>query len=396
MFKHSTNRRVRSDEAPHGLEGLEARTLLAVDLLAHGPRIRFPGVYSSGQQLDGIIAYSNTGFDDADAFHIEGFLSRDKSWGDSNDRSLGEVDFADDGVSSFATIGTGIRARIPSGTPAGIYYLGVRVDSRGAIGESNEGNNIAFSTDKIVVQGAPPEIEISGKALLIPDGDTTPRDADGTGFGSTGLLGGVDHTFRIRNTGAGPLFLYGQTPVRITGAAASSFQILRQPRATILPGKSATFVVRFSPLNVGLNKATLKVLCNDTSEPDYDFRVRGTGIVYPEISVQLDFVSPVYSGLTTPVTLGTFSIGQETLFTFVVTNNGQGTLNFGLPEISGQDPRFVLVDPPSEFSLQQDYFATFTLHLDTTESGTFTSVVSFTNNDQNESPFVFSITAAVA
>lgn len=398
MFRQPRGRRARSGAASHELEGLEARALLAADLLAIAPRIRFPGVYASGQQFEGIIAYSNIGFEPSGTFHIEGFLSRDKSWGDANDRGLGEIDFADEGVSPFSTIGTGIRARIPSGTPAGIYYIGVRVDSRGVIGESNEGNNIAFSTDRLVVQGALPEIAISGGNLQISDGDITPRDADGTGFGSTGILGGVDHTFRIRNTGAGPLFLYGQTPVRMTGAAATSFQIIRQPRATILPGKSATFVVRFSPLDAGLNKATLKVLSNDTSEPEYDFRVRGTGIVYPEISVELDFVSPVYSGLTTPIDLGTFSIGQEALFTFVVTNNGQGTLNFGLPEItdgSGGSPRFVLVDPPQALSLQVNFYATFTVRLDTAEAGMFTGFVSFTNNDPNENPFAFTLAATV-
>jgi hypothetical protein len=53
---------------------------------------------------------------------------------------------------------------------------------------------------------APPEIDVQGNGLSIPDGYTTPRTDDGTDFGSVDKdSGSVTHPFIIRNTGTGTL-----------------------------------------------------------------------------------------------------------------------------------------------------------------------------------------------
>jgi subtilase family serine protease len=49
-------------------------------------------------------------------------------------RSLGTI-------AAGATVSTTLTGTIPSGAPAGVYYMILVVDPNGAVAESNEGNN---------------------------------------------------------------------------------------------------------------------------------------------------------------------------------------------------------------------------------------------------------------
>ncbi len=165
--------------------------------------------------------------------------------------------------------------------------IAVALQSNGRIVVAGYGTpSGSFNTDFAVARYEgdpvpPPEINVTSNGLAIPDGDTMPRVADQTDFGSESIHGGFSvHFFTIENTGAGPLQLYSPT-VAITGPHAADFVVTTFPPTTLSPGGSTTFSVRFDPSAVGLRQATILIASTDSDESSYEFAVQGLGVVFP-------------------------------------------------------------------------------------------------------------------
>ncbi len=124
-----------------------------------------------------------------------------------------------------------------------------------------------------------PEINITGNAVSIADGDATPTTADHTDFGSTAVAGGtVVRTFTIQNTGSLGLSLTGSSPyVAISGADAADFSVTATPSSSIAAAGSTTFNVTFDPSATGTRTATLTIANDDSDENPYNFDIQGTG-----------------------------------------------------------------------------------------------------------------------
>ncbi len=132
-----------------------------------------------------------------------------------------------------------------------------------------------------------PDINVTGNALPIPDGDTTPDVADGTDFGEAGEnLGSVTRTFTIENTGNEPLVLAGANPVSV-GSQTGDFAITAAPASlNLAPGGTTTFDVTFAPTQTGAQSGTVSIGSNDPDENPYTFDVSGNGIeVIPPVAV---------------------------------------------------------------------------------------------------------------
>jgi hypothetical protein len=127
-------------------------------------------------------------------------------------------------------------------------------------------------------QGA--EVDLRGNGKLIVSGDTTPSALDGTDFGTwLAGSGSVERIFSIANSGLVPLELTNDPPVVITGAQASDFLVTSPPSATIAPGSTSTFTVRFSPSAGGFRAGTIRIAntgVNPGKNP-YQFAVQGAG-----------------------------------------------------------------------------------------------------------------------
>lgn len=120
-----------------------------------------------------------------------------------------------------------------------------------------------------------PEMDVLGSGISIADGDITPSPTDNTDYG-TGIFGQTyDRTFTITNTGNAPLNLTGSPLVQIGGTHPGDFTLLTPPAATIAAAGSTTFTVRFSPLAIGLRRATLNIPNNDLNENPYNFDIQG-------------------------------------------------------------------------------------------------------------------------
>ena len=124
-------------------------------------------------------------------------------------------------------------------------------------------------------QTGAPEINVQGNAVTIADGDTTPTTADHTDFGGADINGAtVTRTYTIQNTGTAALTV---GTVSISGTHASNFTVTAQPAASVAPGGSTTFSVRFDPSATGLRTASLSFSNNDASENPYNYSIQGTG-----------------------------------------------------------------------------------------------------------------------
>ncbi|MEO5644403.1 MAG: FG-GAP-like repeat-containing protein, partial [Bacteroidia bacterium] len=121
--------------------------------------------------------------------------------------------------------------------------------------------------------GGSNEINVTGNAVTITDGDVTPSTADFTDFGIA-CSGSIVKTFIIQNTGTQSLSITGVT---LTGAAAGDFSVTTLPAATVAASGSTSFQVTFTASAAGVRNATLTIANNDCDEASYDFAISGTG-----------------------------------------------------------------------------------------------------------------------
>ena len=128
-------------------------------------------------------------------------------------------------------------------------------------------------------------VAVSGNALIILDGDTTPNAANGTDFGGA-LIGGaaVERTFTIENGGDLPMTL---SEVTIDGPNAVDFSVTTQPAASVAVGAATTFTKRFSPSAQGPRSATVRFNTDDPDIASFDFAVHGNSV--PDAVFEDDF-----------------------------------------------------------------------------------------------------------
>lgn len=86
----------------------------------------------------------------------------------------------------------------------------------------------------------------------------------------------TDFTFTVRNVGGQMLGLNGNPRVNLTGVDAAMFTITSAPSATIAPGASSTFVVRFAPTSDGPKTAALSIPSTDADESPFDITLNAT------------------------------------------------------------------------------------------------------------------------
>ena len=126
---------------------------------------------------------------------------------------------------------------------------------------------------------AGPEMDVSGNATSIPDGDTSPSATDSTDFGLVGITGQSNvNTFTISNSGTTDLTLDGSPKVAISGAHASDFTVTVQPTSPVTSGGgTTTFKIEFDPSASGLRTASVSIDNDDCDEDPYNFDIQGTG-----------------------------------------------------------------------------------------------------------------------
>jgi hypothetical protein len=239
-----------------------------------------------------------------------------------------------------------------------------------------------------------PEIDLTGKGVSIADGDTTPSTADDTDFGSVLVstattTNTLTKTFTVRNTGSGTLYL-GTPSVTGTGFWRGA-KVLR---TWLEPGESDTFDVKFASTTTGTFTGEVILYNSDANEAPYNFAltaIAGT----PEIDVIGNGLTIANGDVATSTedgtNFGTVYLTKTSTHTYTVRNDGTTTLYLGAPSISG-----------TGFSLGADRLVqwlapgiedTFSVTFISDNEGDFSGIVTIYNSDEDESPYVYGITA---
>lgn len=195
----------------------------------------------------------------------------------------------------------GWQMQLPAGTYA-VTFAGA------GFGSAVTYRNIVIGAENVkldAVRGAAPPapvIQVRGNGVVISSGDSTPSVNDSTNFGNANLdRQSVTRTFTITNAGNQVLRLSGTQRVVLSGANAGDFEVLTDAGATIAPGASTTFTVRFDPSDLGSRVAMVTILSDDGATPTYTFSLRGGGVRRPIVEVKGKQVV-IASGDSTPTT----------------------------------------------------------------------------------------------
>ena len=130
-----------------------------------------------------------------------------------------------------------------------------------------------------------PNLVVLGGGLRIHSGSTTVSAANFTDFGGMtttpdSTLGTDTRTFEVFNNGNTTINLTGGAKklVRISGADASDFTVVTEPDlATLTPGESTSFSIRFAPAHNDTRLAMLTI--PNSTGTLYTFAIGGTGLI---------------------------------------------------------------------------------------------------------------------
>ncbi|MDO8333172.1 MAG: choice-of-anchor D domain-containing protein, partial [Nitrosomonas sp.] len=264
---------------------------------------------------------------------------------------------------------------------------------RGVTTQLTNIERVQFTSD---VPVSAPEITVTGNAINILDGDSTPSTTDGTSFGNIaqGAAAAV-RTFTVKNDGNSTLTL--GAPVLPSGFSIVS----TNPLVTSLaPGASDTFQVRLDSAVVGTKSGQISIATNDGDENPFNFSINGavTAGTLPEITVTGNAIN-ILDGDSTPSTTDGTSFGNVVqggaaiVRTFTVKNEGSATLTLGTPVIPAGYS--IVSTNPLVTSLAPGASDTFQVRLNSGTVGTKSGQISISTNDSDENPFNFSISGAV-
>ena len=218
----------------------------------------------------------------------------------------------------------------------------------------------------------------------------------------------------IRNVGGAPLTLLTSNPVRMYGDAAETFLVSRQPdQATLNPGESTTFEIQFAPTAAGATAGTFRVISDDPNEEDYNFVVKGTGVVAPVLEGDISLLGEgengewetIASGDLVPAyadgadadgtDYGNVFLGEAVVHTFTIRNAGSDVLSLSGAEpvsVQGLNPGdFTVTSQPALTVLNSGEETTFDLEFDPLAAGQRVAAVTIQSDDPDDNPYLFAI-----
>ncbi len=223
--------------------------------------------------------------------------------------------------------------------------------------------------------------------LSLAEGATVFSSGALVNFGSTPITSAVDRTFTISNDGDETLTIGAIT-------VPTGFTLQTAPSDTSLSvGESTTFTLRFLANTIGVTAGTATIPSNDANSP---FELGLSGTVSESTTDQLfvldtTTVSEVVNGGS--VDFGSTIVGTPLERTFQITNIGDRALEIAEPTIP---TGFSLVSGSPAGTLQNGESVDFTIQANAAAVGTPSGAVSFANDDTDENPFSFTVSATVA
>jgi len=250
---------------------------------------------------------------------------------------------------------------------------------------------------------ATPEMDITGNAVSIADGSTSPSLTNDSEFGDTDIDGESSiHTFTVSNSGSGDLSLSGSPRVTVFGSHASDFTVSQQPASATVAaqGGTQTFEITFDPPTTGLRQATISITNDDANESPYTFDIQGTGIITPEINILGNDIS-IISGASTLSSADSTDFGEVAvsdsihIITYTIKNTGPAALNltgsWPLVTISGTHGGDYSVFSSPSSTIPTGDSTTFQIGFDPILSGLRSATLTILNNDPDEGSYSIGI-----
>ncbi|MFO1351422.1 MAG: choice-of-anchor D domain-containing protein [Gammaproteobacteria bacterium] len=269
------------------------------------------------------------------------------------------------GAGPFKVVGYGSNV----GAPAGGLLDDFRVYSR------------ALSAAEVQDIDKQPILAVTGNAVTIANGDSTPDTADHTDFGSVSLGSTFNRTFTITNNGNLDLTL---GTVTVGGTHAADFTVALQPTTPLSASGNTSFQVTFNPSAVGLRSATLSFSNNDADDNPFSFAIQGTGVnTAPTISDVAD--QTIAEDANTGAIAVTIGDAETAAGSLALTGDSSNTTlvpNANLVFGGSDANRTVTVTPAANLS------GTSTITLTVTDGGGMTATDTFllTVNSVNDVP----------
>jgi len=251
---------------------------------------------------------------------------------------------------------------------------------------SNDNDEGSFDFPITAIVTGAPEIEVfqgaDNSGTAITDGQSTSID-----FGNAIEGTDIDVVFAVENTG--PVDLN----ISSVSSSTTDFTILSSP-TTVIAGATENFTIRLSGVSAGTFNSTITIQNDDSDEATFDFPVTGiiTSAAEPEISVYEgndNTGQSIVSGDTYDV--GEVLQGEELMQLFAIENIGGASLT--ISSITSSNSVYELTNIPS--SIASGALSSFSVSLNTEETGVFSTTITINNNDSDEASFQFSMTGQV-
>ncbi len=229
-----------------------------------------------------------------------------------------------------------------------------------------------------------PEIEVRlDNGILVPNGSShVGYRVDSLSFNEA--FG--ERTYTINNVGSDTLTI---SNVTITGTHAAEFSVVTPPAATVAPGGSTTFTLRFTQTTSGTRNATINIINNDPDEGAFSFGTTGFRFSGPDPDVSGQGLD-IANGDTTPRPEDDTDFGSaDTASGFVEksftgANNGDSPLMISAITVTGAHA--------SDFSVTTGTgFSPITVRFDPSADGLRTATVNIASDALVDNPFTFAI-----
>ena len=230
----------------------------------------------------------------------------------------------------------------------------------------------------------------TGIAVQQPLGTSLTNGVGTNNFGSVAVGTNTSLTFTITNTGTANLIGLGVT---IAGANSAMFSVTTNPAASVSPGGTTTFTVRFAPVSSGVKTAALHIANSDINNNPFNIAITGTGTgtgVVPGIAVQQPPGMNLVNSVGTQ-NFGSTAVGASNSLTFTITNIGTTNLTILGITIDGTDlAMFSVTDLIATVSPGGS--TNFTVSFAPVSPGVKTAALHIANSDINNNPFNIAIT----
>ncbi|WP_291845123.1 choice-of-anchor D domain-containing protein, partial [Maricaulis sp.] len=272
---------------------------------------------------------------------------------------------------------------------------------------SDDADEATFTFDISGTGVAAPEINLTGNAVSIPDGDGSPSATDDTLFGEVNLGESLARTFTIENTGSAVLTL-GTNAVQLD-QPGDDFTVTSQPATTVAAGLSTTFEITFAPTVYPEQQVSVLISNDDSNENPYNFGISGEGAGGPDVNltglgltIADEDASPSANDGTD---FGSTNVGVAAFRTFVIENNGTtdlvlsvapadragDTVGSTLVDVFG-DSDFSMVSQPTSPIVAGSSASFIVQYLPTSTGATAATTLAFGTDDFDTPRYDFAIT----